>query len=138
MEFLPIMEILKTRYTADTLPYHIIVPSLPGYAFSSPPPLHRDFKLEDVATIMHSLMCELGFDTGFVCQGGDIGSKVSRVMGAMFETVKAVHSKLISLSFLLVSFWKRRLLSIVKSISVLCLDRKVWTIARWTNGRRKV
>lgn len=81
------------RYTPETLPYHIIVPSLPGYAFSSPPPLDRDFQLQDIAAIMHNLMCGLGFGSGFVVQGGDIGSKVARVMGATYDAVKAVHSK---------------------------------------------
>jgi microsomal epoxide hydrolase len=93
MEFLSILSILKERYTPETLPYHVIVPSLPGYAFSSPPPLDRDFQLQDVAEIMHQLMLELGFGDGFVVQGGDIGSKVSRVMAATYDTVKAVHSK---------------------------------------------
>jgi microsomal epoxide hydrolase len=93
MEFLSIFEILMKKYTPDTLPYHVVVPSLPGYAFSSPPPLDGDFQLQDIAAILHSLMLELGFGTGFVVQGGDIGSKVSRVMAATYDTVKAAHSE---------------------------------------------
>lgn len=42
---------------------------------------------------MNSLMIELGFGNGYAVQGGDIGSKVSRVLAATFDTVKAVHSK---------------------------------------------
>lgn len=94
MEFLSIMKLLSERYTPETLPYHIVVPSLPGYAFSSPPPLTRDFQLQDIAAIMNSLMIELGFGDGYVVQGGDIGSKVSRVMAATYDTVKAIHSTL--------------------------------------------
>lgn len=93
MEFFSIMKILSQRYTPETLPYHIIVPSLPGYAFSSPPPLTRDLQLQDVAHIMNSLMTELGFGDGYVAQGGDIGSKISRVMAATYDEVKAIHSK---------------------------------------------
>ena len=93
MEFLSILDILKKRYTPETLPYHIVVPSLPGYAFSSPPPLDRDFQLQDMAAILHGLMVELGFGEGFIVQGGDLGSKTSRVMAATYDTVKAVHSK---------------------------------------------
>ncbi|KAJ7935569.1 epoxide hydrolase [Mycena leptocephala] len=52
LEFLPIFAILSTRYTPATLPYHIVVPSLPVCAYSSPPPLDRDFKLQDVARLM--------------------------------------------------------------------------------------
>lgn len=94
LEFYSIMEILAQRYTPETLPYHIVVPSLPGYAFSSPPPLTRDFQLQNIASIMNTLMIELGFGNGYAVQGGDIGSKVSRVMAATFDTVKAIHSKL--------------------------------------------
>lgn len=84
---------MTEKYTPETLPYHVIVPSLPGYAFSSPPPLTRDFQLQNIASIMNSLMIELGFGGGYAVQGGDIGSKVSRVLAATFDTVKAVHSK---------------------------------------------
>lgn len=92
MEFLPIMRILSRKYRPETLPYHIIVPSLPGFAFSSPPPFTRDFRIENVADIMNSLMIELGFESGYAVQGGDIGSKVGRVMAATYSTVKALHS----------------------------------------------
>ncbi|RFU24590.1 hypothetical protein B7463_g11749, partial [Scytalidium lignicola] len=90
MEFFSIMEILSQRYTPETLPYHVVVPSLPGYAFS-PPSLTRDFELQDIASIMNTLMVQLGFEDGYVCQGGDIGSKVPRVMAATYDTVKAIH-----------------------------------------------
>ncbi|KAF2429983.1 alpha/beta-hydrolase [Tothia fuscella] len=91
MEFFSILTILSERYTPDTMPYHFIVPSMPGYAFSSPPPTDRDFRVQDVASIMNSLMINLGFGSGYVCQGGDIGSKVSRVMAATYAEVKAIH-----------------------------------------------
>lgn len=45
LEFLPLMDILRKKYTPETLPYHIIVPSLPGFALSSDPPLDRDWKV---------------------------------------------------------------------------------------------
>jgi microsomal epoxide hydrolase len=46
LEFLPILRLLKEKYTSATLPYHIVVPSLPGYGFSYAPPIDRDFRLE--------------------------------------------------------------------------------------------
>ncbi|KAM0250772.1 hypothetical protein ACHAP5_001989 [Fusarium lateritium] len=91
LEFLQIISILKERYTPETLPYHIIVPSLPGYAFSSPPPLDQNFDVQDIARVVNTLMVELGFGNGYVAQGGDIGSKVSRVLAATHEECKAVH-----------------------------------------------
>jgi len=65
MEFLPILEIALTKYSPDTNPY-VIVPLLPGYAFSSPPPLSRDFQLQGIAFIMNLLMVEVGFGGGHV------------------------------------------------------------------------
>ena len=70
LEFLPIMSILRELHTPETLPYHIIVPSLPGYAFSARPPLDRDFKLQDIAQLMNKLMIQLGFGDGYAVQGG--------------------------------------------------------------------
>ena len=89
LKFLSIMSILMKRYTPATLPYHIIIPLLPGYTFSSPAPLHRDFHIEDIAAIVNTLMIDLGFGSGHVAQGGDISSKVSRVLVRCIPSVKA-------------------------------------------------
>jgi microsomal epoxide hydrolase len=94
LEFLPILALLKARYTEEELPYHFIVPSSPGYAFSSPPPLDRDFRIEDVARVMNHLMVDLGFGSGYVVQGGDIGSKVARAIAAEHESCLAIHCKI--------------------------------------------
>ncbi|KAK3643090.1 hypothetical protein LTR56_010464 [Elasticomyces elasticus] len=91
LEFFPILHLLKNKYTPQTLPYHIIVPSLPGYGFSSAPPLDKDFRLENCAQIFDDLMVQLGFEDGFLVQGGDVGSKVARVLGGVHDRVKAVH-----------------------------------------------
>lgn len=48
----------------------------------------------EAADMMNSLMVELGFGaTGYVAQGGDIGSRLSRLLGAQHEACKAVHRK---------------------------------------------
>lgn len=93
LEFLPILRLLTERYTSENLPYHIIVPSLPGYTLSSPPPKDKDFRIEDTATILDSLIKDLGFEqTGYVVQGGDVGSKIARLLGGMTDNAaKAVH-----------------------------------------------
>ena len=70
LEFLPILTLLKEKYSPDTLPYHVVVPSLPGYAFSSSPPLNRNFELQDVARLINRLMILLGFGEGYAVQGG--------------------------------------------------------------------
>lgn len=86
------MTLLREKYTPETLPYHIIVPSLPGFAFSSDPPLDQDFKTADAARIMHNLMLSLGFGTsGYLVQGGDIGSLVARNVAATYVECKGMH-----------------------------------------------
>jgi microsomal epoxide hydrolase len=88
LEFLSIMSILVKRYTPATLPYRIIIHSLPGYTFSSPTPLHRDLRIKGVAAVVNMLMVDLRFGSGYVAQGGDIGSKVSRALGAVHPECK--------------------------------------------------
>lgn len=91
-EFLPVLDLLRKKYSPQDLPYHIIVPSLPGYTLSSPPPLDRPWKIADSARIMHKLMLNLGFgDGGYVVQGGDIGAAVGRTMAATYPECKALH-----------------------------------------------
>jgi len=91
LEFLGVLDLLKAKYTSANLPYHVIVPSLPGYAFSSGPSRKRDWVCEDMARIMNKLMVGLGFGGGYVAQGGDLGAFVARILAAQYEECKAVH-----------------------------------------------
>ncbi|KAF2121666.1 Alpha/Beta hydrolase protein [Lophiotrema nucula] len=90
LEFVPILSLLRQKYTPKTLPYHIIVPSLPGYTLSTPPPLEKNWGISDTARIMHSTLLSLGF-SAYVVQGGDIGSYVSRQIAATYPECKAMH-----------------------------------------------
>ncbi|OJZ86839.1 hypothetical protein ASPFODRAFT_46366 [Aspergillus luchuensis CBS 106.47] len=94
VEFYPILQLFREEYSPETLPFHLIVPSLPGYTFSSGPPLDRDFGLMDNARVVDQLMKDLGFGSGYVIQGGDIGSFVGRLLGVSFDACKAVHLNL--------------------------------------------
>lgn len=87
LEFLPMLDLLKKKYSPEELPYHVIVPSLPGYGYSSGPPTSQDWGKEDMARIVDALMVSLGLD-GYVTQGGDIGSYVSRILGVDHEACK--------------------------------------------------
>lgn len=75
------LQMFRDEFTPRTLPYHLIVPSLPGFTFSCGPPLDRDFGVTDVARILDKLMNDLGFGSGYVAQGGDIGSRIVRMLG---------------------------------------------------------
>ncbi|KAK5790409.1 hypothetical protein VI817_007696 [Penicillium citrinum] len=88
LEFLPILDMFRQEYTPDTLPYHLIVPSLPGYTFSSGPPLDRNFDTSDIARVFDRLMKDIGFDSGYVAQGGDIGSRIARTLAVDHESCK--------------------------------------------------
>jgi microsomal epoxide hydrolase len=75
------------KYTPDTLPYHLVVPSLPGFTLSGMPLLDHDISQLDVARIMDSLMRQIGFQA-YVAQGGDVGSRVARIMAVDHDACK--------------------------------------------------
>lgn len=90
-EFLDILSLYREKYSPENLPYHIIAVSLPGWTLSSGPPLTRDFGMEDIGRIMNKLMVGLGFGSGYVLQGGDIGSFTACIMSGTYDECKAVH-----------------------------------------------
>ncbi|OQE06701.1 hypothetical protein PENVUL_c017G08236 [Penicillium vulpinum] len=91
MEYLPTVEAIQSRFSNEV---NVIVPSLPGYMFSSGPPLDKDFKIEDVAFLMNGLMTQLGYSSqngGYLAQGGDIGSVVARALALNFQDCLGIH-----------------------------------------------
>lgn len=92
IEFLPMLEQLKKKWEGKQAPYHIVVPSLPGYTLSSGGPVYRNWTMQDSADIMEKLMQNLGFNKYFV-QGGDVGSFLCRFMGAKYDSVIGVHCR---------------------------------------------
>ena len=91
MEFLPMMQLLVDKYTPETLPYHIIVPSLPDYGLSGGSSQDTEITLDQAARMMHQLMIDLGFSKGYIAQGGDLGSLLARIMSVNYEECKALH-----------------------------------------------
>ncbi|KAF6835745.1 epoxide hydrolase [Colletotrichum musicola] len=97
LEFLPLLELLQKKYTPESLPYHVIVPSLPGYGLSSASiPLEKETTVEKVADVLHRLMLGLGFGGGYAVQGGDVGSFLARVMSVTYDECKAIHLNMLS------------------------------------------
>lgn len=89
IEFLPLASLIREKYSAKDQPYHIIIPSLPGYTLSSGGPTNKDWTIQDTARIINTLMKGLGFNK-YISQGGDIGSIVSTVL-SQYEEVAGIH-----------------------------------------------
>jgi pimeloyl-ACP methyl ester carboxylesterase len=84
------LSILKEKYTPATLPYHVIIPSLSGYVFSELS-TQSDWTVEDTADVMHKVLVELGFGDGYVVQGGDIGSRIARILAVKYPACKGKY-----------------------------------------------
>ncbi|KAJ7151956.1 Alpha/Beta hydrolase protein [Mycena filopes] len=92
-EFLPVIKPLTQRSTTPKgkkVSYNVVVPSLPGFVFSSPPPLN--WTVADTARIFNTLMTDvLGYPT-FALHGTDWGSAVAYSLYSSFnQTVRAGH-----------------------------------------------
>lgn len=88
--FLELLKVAPMLAGSASDPFHVIVPSLPGFGFSERPssPGMNTFR---TAELWVKLMRELGYDR-FVAQGGDIGANVSSVMAWKHpESVLAFH-----------------------------------------------
>jgi pimeloyl-ACP methyl ester carboxylesterase len=69
--------------------FHCVVPSLPGFCWSSGPP--RGWAVKDTARVFNTLMHRLGY-TRYVVQAGDWGHFVARELGAQHaDSCLAVH-----------------------------------------------
>ncbi|KAK9786225.1 putative Epoxide hydrolase N-terminal domain-containing protein [Seiridium cardinale] len=99
-EFHPIIDPLTTVSTTSngtSVSFDVVVPSLPGFAFSSKPP--ANWTVDDTARIFNTLMTEvLGYAT-YAAHGTDWGSNVAYSLYETYNTtVRAVH--LIEIPFL--------------------------------------
>jgi pimeloyl-ACP methyl ester carboxylesterase len=94
LEYLPILPLLSDpgAHGADPADaFTVIVPSLPGYAFSGPPP-PTGMTGRQVARLWHELMTKgLGYDR-FVAHGSDLGAGVTAWLARdQPEPVAAIH-----------------------------------------------
>jgi microsomal epoxide hydrolase len=61
--------------------YHLVIPTIPGFGFSGPPP-EAGWTVPRVAAAWAQLMAALGYER-FVAQGGDLGAMISIILGIM-------------------------------------------------------
>lgn len=89
-EFSEIVPLLTSPDPNTSLSFDCIVPSLPGFCFSSPPP-RRGWTMKDTARIFHKLILRLGYEQ-YTCQAGDWGQFVARELGAQYsDSCRVVH-----------------------------------------------
>ena len=93
VEFHKVIEPLTdpTRYGGSASDaFHVIAPSLPGFAFSGKP-TETGWGVEKIGEVWTRLMARLGYDR-YVAQGGDWGSAVTSVIGSIDpEHCAAIH-----------------------------------------------
>ncbi|MGA0603829.1 epoxide hydrolase family protein [Caulobacter sp. KR2-114] len=71
--------------------FHVVVPALPGFGFSDKP-TEPGWTLTRTARAWAVLMTRLGYGSGYVAQGGDLGSTVTLQMGQQKpEGLRAIH-----------------------------------------------
>ncbi|RDW61068.1 hypothetical protein BP6252_12451 [Coleophoma cylindrospora] len=93
LEFVPLINQLVQRANISygkSVSFNIIVPSLPGFAFSSPPP--ANWTVVDTARVFNTLMTDvLGYST-FAVHGTDFGVGPAYVLYDQYnKTTRAAH-----------------------------------------------
>ncbi|KAF5008719.1 hypothetical protein FDECE_5027 [Fusarium decemcellulare] len=81
-------------FSTHALPYHIIVPDLIGFGFSSRPPTDKDYDYEDNARVLVKMMHLLGFNSangGYMTQGTDLGGALAPKMAALDSACRLTH-----------------------------------------------
>ena len=70
--------------------FHCVVPSMPGFTFSSPPQ-RRGWTVKDTARVFNTLIARLGYDR-YCAQAGDWGQFPTRELGAKYsDRCKVIH-----------------------------------------------
>lgn len=77
--------------------FHVVVPSLPGFGFSSWPP-RAGWTLQDTAACYHKLMLRLGYKE-YMIQCGDWGHWIGRELGSQAKYKDANGCRLVHCNF---------------------------------------
>lgn len=88
-EFHKIIPML-TEPEGDQQAFHVVAPSLPGYAWSDAP-AHQAMNVTNIAYCFDQIMQAVGYSR-YVAQGGDWGSIITRRIAMMFPSrCRAIH-----------------------------------------------
>ncbi|KAK7227447.1 hypothetical protein V2G26_015450 [Clonostachys chloroleuca] len=88
-EIKPIIRHLTHPTSPEQQAYHVVVPSLPGFGFSSYP--SKPCSPLEMPDILCKLMTSLGYSR-FMAQGGDWGAQIVRILATRYPThCPAVH-----------------------------------------------
>ncbi|KAF2214260.1 hypothetical protein CERZMDRAFT_37823 [Cercospora zeae-maydis SCOH1-5] len=88
--FYEFSDVIKPLTEGEGQKFHCVVPSLPGFCFSSAPP-RKGWTVKDTARVLDELMQRLGY-TEYAVQAGDWGAMVARELGATFAgRCKVMH-----------------------------------------------
>ncbi|KAH9056307.1 Alpha/Beta hydrolase protein [Lactarius vividus] len=94
--FLEVTKVLPllTAVSADHPSFHVVAPSLPGYAWSEGV-LEKGFHAKHYAELFNKLMISLGY-TEYVTQGGDLGHVLTLTTASLYgpKHVKASHTNM--------------------------------------------
>ena len=93
LEIRPVIRHLTNPSSPEEQAYHVIVPSLPGFGFSSYP--SKPCSPMDMADIILQLMTVLGYQR-FMAQGGDWGAQIVRIIATRYpDQCRAVHMNMV-------------------------------------------
>lgn len=78
--------------------FHVVIPSLPGFGFSGPPP-KKMWDMQDNARILDHLMTGVLGYSSYMAQGGDWGSIMATVLGSTkFPACKLINLNMCGVS----------------------------------------
>ncbi|PWN39424.1 alpha/beta-hydrolase [Ceraceosorus guamensis] len=104
LEFIHLIPSLTFPSSSNDPAFHLIIPSLPGFAYSSAPPSSTSGTGDYLgySRLLDSLMRGLGYDR-YAAQGGDWGSAHVRALGSRFHKQDGTGCRAVHFNFMPVS-----------------------------------
>ncbi|ETS63073.1 hypothetical protein PaG_02848 [Moesziomyces aphidis] len=97
-EFAHVIDELVNPEDKDAPAFHVVVPSLPGFMYSTAPPNKKLGEVRSYTRILNALMRGLGYDK-YASQGGDWGSPHARALGVFHSHKDGTGCRAVHLNF---------------------------------------